>query len=251
MKAESIAYDAPDAAESDPLSRAAEDLLTRVRDAAPRRIGFVSASDGCVPARLARRFPRAAIEALDLFRLDQDASSEEAAFDLIHSNGDLPWRPAARRLLPKLMARLRSGGCLAVQFADDLYEPYRALARMIAADGPWAATLVPVAKTRPYNPTMDGLHALLSPVSASLDIWETTYLMAYDGVEAIVDQMQAGALAPFLAPLDAPARDLFLERYRAGLRAAYPPQSGGQTLLRFQKYSSWRGDEPNTRARDE
>ena len=235
MKVESIAYDSPDAAESDPLSRAAEDLLTRIRDAAPRRIAFLCARDGCAPSRLARRFPLAAIEALDVFGLDQDALAETGPFDLIHSNGDIPWRPATRRILPKLVARLASGGFLAAQFPDDLYEPYRALARMIATDGPWAATLVPVAKTQPYNPTMDGLHALLSPVSASLDIWETTYLMAYDGVEAIVDHMRAGALAPFLAPLDAPARDLFLERYSAGLRVAYPPQPGGRTLLRFPK----------------
>ena len=237
MKVELIAYDAPDAAESDPLSRAAEDLLTRVRDAAPRRIAVLCADAGCAPSRLARRFPRAAIEALDLFGLDRDASGQAGVFDLIHSNGDLPWRPAARRLLPKLMARLAFGGALAAQFPDDLYEPYRALARMIAADGPWADTLVPVAKTRPYNPSMDVLHALLSPVSTSLDIWETTYLLAYDGVEAIVGQMRAGALAPFLAPflapLDASARDLFIERYRAELRVAYPPQSGGRTLLKF------------------
>ena len=233
VEGSSIAYDAPDAAEPDPLSRAAEDLLTRVRDTAPRRIAFLCANDGCVPSGLSRRFPCATIQALEPFRLDPDATRQEASFDLIHSNGDLPWRPAARRLLPKLMARLRCGGFLAAQFPNDLYEPYRALARMIAADGPWAATLVPVAKTRPYNPTMEGLHALLTTVSASLDIWETTYLMAYDGVEAIVDRMQAGVLSPFLAPLDASARELFLERYRAGLQVAYPPQSDGQALLRF------------------
>ncbi len=232
-KGSGIAYDASDWAEPDPLSRAAEDLLTRVRDAAPRRIAYLCDSDGCVPSALSRRFPCAIIRALDPFRLDPDATRHEDSFDLIHSNGDLPWRPAVRRLLPKLMARLSSGGCLAALFPNDLYEPYRALARMIAADGPWAATLVPVAKTRPYNPTMEGLHALLTPVSASLDIWETTYLMAYDGVEAIVDRMQAGPLSPFLAPLDRPARELFLERYRAGLQVAYPPQSGGQTLVKF------------------
>ena len=109
-----IAYDAPDAAKSDPLSRAAEDLLTRVRDAARgASVSFAPATGASAAARAA--FPARAIEALDLFRLDRDASSKEEAFDLIHSNGDLPWRPAARRLLPKLMARLRSGGCLAAQ----------------------------------------------------------------------------------------------------------------------------------------
>ena len=220
--------------ELDPLSRAAEDLLTRVRDLAPRLIAVLCADTAYAPSRLARRFPLATIEALDLFRLERDAASGGSeAFDLVHSNGDLPWRPAARRLLPKLMARVRSGGFFAAQFPDDLYEPYRALARMIAVDGPWADKLLPVAKTRPYNPSMDGLHALISPVSACLDIWETTYLLALSGVETIVAQMRIGSLAPFLAPLDAPARDLFLERYRTELQIAYPPQTNGQTLLKF------------------
>ncbi len=84
---------------------------------------------------------------------------------------------------------------------------------MIAADGPWAKTLLPVAKTRPFNETMEGLYALLSPVCASVDIWETTYLRAMNGAGAIIDLMRAGSLAPFLALLDEPSQRKFLDRF--------------------------------------
>ena len=75
--------------------------------------------------------------------------------------------------------------------------------RMIAADGPWAKTLVPIAKTRPFNETMEGLYALLSPICAAVDIWEATYLHAMESVAAIVEWMETTSLAPFLAALDA------------------------------------------------
>ena len=68
--------------------------------------------------------------------------------------------PSLRRLLPMLVGMVAAGGCLAVEFPNDLYEPSRALMRMIAADGPWAKTLLPIAKTRPFNETMEGLYAL-------------------------------------------------------------------------------------------
>ena len=77
-----------------------------------------------------------------------------------------------------LVGMVAAGGCLAVEFPNDLYEPSRALMRMIAADGPWAKTLLPIAKTRPFNETMEGLYALLSPICAAVDIWEATYLHA-------------------------------------------------------------------------
>ena len=104
---------------------------------------------------------------------------------------------------------------------------------MVAADGPWATKLLPVAKTRPFNEMMEGLYALLCPVCASVEIWETTYLYALDGVGAIIDLMKATSLAPFLRPLDEPSRRRFLDHYAIELARAYPAQPDGTVLLRF------------------
>jgi trans-aconitate 2-methyltransferase len=156
-------------------------------------------------------------------------------FDLVLCNGSLELLPAAPRLLPALAAMLARGGCLAAQIPNDLYEPARALVRMIAAEEPWAEKLLPIAKTRPFNESMEGLYALLSPIFASLDIWEATYLHVRRDVAAIAELVQATRLAPFLAALELADRRKFLARYADELREAYPAEPDGRVLIRLRR----------------
>ena len=222
--------------------RAALDLVRRIPDRAPRRIADVYKGRGSMRALLARRFPDAEIEAFDLLRLTDHHPNPGAhclstghKFDLICSNGSLEMVPSLPELLPMLVGMVAAGGCLAVEFPNDLYEPTRALTRMIAADGPWAKTLLPIAKTRPFNETMEGLYALLSPICAAVDIWEATYLHAMPDVAAIVEWMEPTSLAPFLAALDEADRREFLDRYADELRQAYPALPDGEVLLRSRR----------------
>ena len=193
-------------------------------------------------ALLARRFPDAEIEAFDL-AIDRSALeirrlrlSAERKFDLICSNGLLEMVPSLRRLLPMLVGMVAAGGCLAVEFPNDLYEPSRAVMRMIAADGPWAKTLLPIAKTRPFNETMEDLYALLIPICAAVDIWEATYLHVMASIAAIVEWMEATSLAPFLTALNEADRREFLNLYAAELREAYPALPDGGVLLRSRRF---------------
>ncbi len=181
--------------------RATLDLMRRIPDRAPRRIADVYSGRGSMRALLARRFPYAEIETLDLSQsvdCGQGAGGRRLSagrkFDLICSNGSLEMVPSLPRLLPMLIGMVAAEGCLAAEFPNDLYEPSRALMRMIAADGPWAKTLLPIAKTRPFNETMEGLYALLSPICAAVDIWEATYLHAMESIAAIVEWMEATRL---------------------------------------------------------
>ncbi|HEY5206677.1 MAG TPA: trans-aconitate 2-methyltransferase [Roseiarcus sp.] len=222
--------------------RAALDLMRRVPDRAPRRIADVYKGRGSMRALLARRFPDAEIEAFDLSQLTDEAPgpcrcrlSVDRKFDLICSNGSLEMVSSLPRLLPMLVGMVTAGGCLAVEFPNDLYEPSRALMRMIAADGPWAKTLLPIAKTRPFNEAMEDLYALLSPICAAVDIWEATYLHEMAGVAAIVEWMETTSLAPFLSALDEADRRGFLDRYAAELREAYPALPDGGVLLRSRR----------------
>ena len=216
--------------------RASLDLMRRIPVRAPRRIADVYKERGSMSALLARRFPHAEIEAFDLSQPNehgQDAGGgrlrAEHQFDLLCLDGA---GTSLRRLLPMLVGMVSAGGCLAVEFPNDLYEPNRALMRMIAADGPWAKTLVPIAKTRPFNETMEGLYALLSATCAAVDIWEATYIRAMESVAAIVEWMEATRLAPFLSVLDEGDRRKFLARYAAELQEAYPSLPNGGVLLR-------------------
>ncbi|HSV00036.1 MAG TPA: hypothetical protein VLI91_08000 [Roseiarcus sp.] len=216
--------------------KAAIDLMRKIPVRAPRRIADVYRERGSMRALLAQRFPYAEIKAFDLSRAAEPGPDgglsrlgAERKFDLLCLNGaGMP----LRRLLPSLVGMVSAGGCLAVEFPNDLYEPNRALMRMIAADGPWAKKLVPIAKTRPFNETMEGLYALLSPACAVVDIWEATYLHALEGVAAIVEWMEATRLAPFLSVLNETDRRKFLDRYATELSKAYPPDPNGGVLVR-------------------
>jgi trans-aconitate 2-methyltransferase len=222
--------------------RAAQDLMRMIPDRAPQRIADVYKGRGSLKSLLACRFPEAEIETFDLSRssdrgrgADDRGLSTGRKFDLICSNCSLEMVPSLRRLLPLMVGMLAAGGSLAVEFPNDLYEPSRALMRMIAADGPWAKTLLPIAKTRPFNETMEGLHAVLSPLCAAVDIWEATYLHAMADVAAVVEWMEATNLAPFLAALGEADRREFLDRYAAELRDAYPAEPDGGVLLRSRR----------------
>jgi trans-aconitate 2-methyltransferase len=225
--------------------------MCRIPARAPRSIADVFSGQGSMRPLLAQRFPGAAIEAFDLSQAGEriaerrperiagqgsgDRFPARREFDLICLNGSLELLPSLPRLLPVFVGMLAAGGWLAVQIPNDLYEPSRALVRMIAADGPWAKKLLPIAKTRPFNETMEGLYALLSPILATVDIWEATYLHVMSSVPAIVELMEATSLAPFLAPLDQTDRRRFLARYAAELNEAYPIQLDGSVLLRLRR----------------
>ena len=202
-------------------------------------------------ALLARRFPHAEIETFDLSQstyraaerdpdplchgADSRRLSKGGKFDLICSNGSLEMAPSLAQLLPELLGMVAAGGCVAVEFPNDLYEPSRALIRMIAADGPWAKTLLPIAKTRPFNERMEDLYAVLGPLCAAVDIWEATYLHAMASVAAVVEWMEATSLAPFLTPLSEVDRGKFLDRYAGELRQAYTALPDGQVLFRSRR----------------
>ncbi len=215
---------------SDPFVIATSDLLSRIQTRAPRRIADLQVGPRSMQAVLGQRFPNAKITSLDASGADRTNGNE---FDLIFSSGGLDLLPTLRALLPGLVARLAAGGSLAVQIPDNLYEPNRVLLRMVAADGPWARKLLPVAKTRPFNETMEGLYGVLCPVCASVEIWRTTYLCALNGVGAVIDIMKATNLPPFLRPLDEASRCRFLDRYATELAKAYPTQPDGRILLQF------------------
>ena len=131
------------------------------------------------------------------------------------------------------MAALAPGGMLAVQMPDNRQEPSHALMRLIAADGPWSDRLVPVAKTRAVIAPHDEYYDWLTPLSAKLDIWQTTYVHPLAGVEDVVDWFRGSALLPYLAPLSEAERTEFLRRYRLDLAEAYPPRRDGRVLFLY------------------
>jgi trans-aconitate 2-methyltransferase len=201
--------------------------LLKQRFPAAMVIGMDSSSDMIEAAR--KRMPGTGFEIADIA-----SWQNPGPFDVILSNAALQWVPDHRALLPALIAKLKDGGCLAVQMPDNLDEPAHVLMRETAADGPWAAALVNASKARGPRQSADWYYRLLRESASGVDIWRTTYHHPLaGGPEAIVEWFKGTALRPFLDPLDAAQRTGFLERYTAAIAQAYPALPDGSVLLPF------------------
>jgi trans-aconitate 2-methyltransferase len=230
-------------------TQAARDLLARVRSN-PRRIVDLGCGPGTSTQLLAARFPdaqiigvdnseqmlasaRARLPAIAFEKHDIGAWRPSVRPDLIFANAALQWLPNHHELVPRLMSFLADDGCLAIQMPDNRQEPSHALMRMVAADGPWADRLVPVAKTRGLIGIYSDYYGWLKPLSARVEIWQTTYVHPLPGVGAVVDWFRGSGLRPFLNPLDECERELFIARYMQGLADAYPAELDGRLLFLY------------------
>ncbi len=179
-------------------------------------------------AEVRRRLPAARFEQVDIAQWRPKRSP-----DLIFANDALHWLPDHETLFPRLISYLADGGWLAIQMPDNRHEPSHALMRLIAADGPWADRLVPVAKTRGLIGTFADYYNWLRPLSASIEIWQTIYVHPLGGVEAVVDWFRGSALPPFLNPLEEREREQFLDRYTRELSSAYGFEADGRVLFPY------------------
>ena len=233
----------------DDREQVVEDLL-RHAPAGLRTIVDLGCGPGTSTRKLIARYPHARITAVDIsesmlavaalrapgaqfVRADLNEWRPSEPLDLVFADSALQWLGDHEALFSRLMGWLAPGGALAVQMPDNRQEPSHALMRMIAADGPWANRLVPVAKTRAVIADYNDYYRWLRPLSARLRIWQTAYIHPLDGVEGIVDWFRGSALRPFLAPLSPPEREDFLARYRRDLGASYSVEPDGPRAVRL------------------
>lgn len=233
--------------------RPALDLLARVPAETPGRVTDLGCGAGNVTPLLRDRWPGAEITALDSSTemLDR-AKAEHAALDVrweqadvrtwspaapqdvIYSNAVLHWLDDHAALFPRLMGELAPGGVLAVQMPNQFTEPSHALMRAVASAGPWAATLKPLLREAPVA-AMAEYYDWLQPLSAALDIWETTYAQTLEGEDPVLDWIGSTALKPLLEALDGAQKTAFRDALAAELRRAYPRRGDGKTVFAFRR----------------
>ncbi len=235
----------------DERTRPVRDLVSALPDIEARAIVDLGCGPGNSTEVLAARFPDAALSGLDnspdmieaarrrlpraQFSVGRiEGWTDAGPFDVILANAVLHWIPNHRTLLPELVARLATGGALAIQMPDNLEVPAHQLMRQVAADGPWATVLSGASAARTPIETPDWYYELLRPVCSGVEVWRTTYYHALaGGPTAIVEWFKGSGLRPFLEPLDAPSRAAYLERYTAAVAREYPALVDGSVLLPF------------------
>ncbi len=231
--------------------RPALDLMARVPLETPGQVVDLGCGPGNVTAILKQRWPEAEVIGIDgsaemlakaaaaapgsrFQQADIAGWTPDVPIDLIYSNAALHWLGGHAALFPRLLSHLSPGGVLAVQMPAMHAAPLRALQHEIAATGPWAGHLADVDSAPPIL-TPGEYWDLLRPLSATLDIWETTYLHALQGEDAAVQWASGTSLKPFLDRLPAVLRAAYLQAYGDAVRPIYPRRADGTTLLPFRR----------------
>jgi trans-aconitate 2-methyltransferase len=231
--------------------RPALDLLARIPTESPGAVVDLGCGAGNVTAILKARWPGADVLGIDnaepmLERARQVAPTcrfEAASFAdwspavapaVIYSNAALQWLGGHDTLFPRLISLLAPGGVLAVQMPSMHDAPLRRLQYEVAATGPWAGRLAGITSARSILAPQE-YWSLLRPRCATLEMWETTYLHALQGEDAVAQWASGTSLRPFLDALDEPVRSEFAAAYAEALRPHYPRQDDGTTLLPFRR----------------
>lgn len=229
--------------------RPALDLLARVplRDA--RSVYDLGCGPGTVTAPLRERWPDARLTGVDASKEmlkraakehpeiawsqgDIDRWRPEAPADVIYSSSALHWLGHHETLLPRLLGELRPGGVLAVQIPDNFDAPTHVAIDETLRSRNWSATPDPETRPRP-GLGLAAYYDLLSPRSAELDLWRTTYVHVLEGEDPVVEWIKGSALRPVLEALAPSERESFVEAYRDRVGAAYPRRPDGKTLLPY------------------
>lgn len=225
------------------------DLLSRIEADAPATVIDLGCGPGNSTSLLVKRWPEAAITGIDSSGNLLDAARRDlpnARFvlgdirewtpaeptDVVFANASLQWVSNHQGLMPRLFDQVAPGGVFAVQMPRNHDFATHALMRQLAAEGEWRERLAGAREPSPVKPP-EFYYDLLAPRSAGFTIWETNYIQVMDGVRAIIAWLHGTGLRPFLARLTEAERPVFLARYAALLKDAYPGQADGKILLPY------------------
>lgn len=231
--------------------RPALDLLARVPLDKPARVVDLGCGPGNVTAILKQRFPNADVTGLDgsaamlekarvaapgctFVQGDFFTWVPEQKPDLIYSNAALHWVGEHASLFPRLLSLLAPGGVLAVQMPAMHKAPLRTLPYKIGPTGPWAEPLRGVTSA-PDILEPGEYWDIVRPGVADLDMWETIYMHALKGENAVGEWATGSSLRPFLDALPAELRAPFRAAYDVEANNAYPRRADGITLLPFRR----------------
>lgn len=231
--------------------RPALDLLLQIPlELEPREIWDLGCGTGEHASVLAARHPGAVVHGLDRspemlaaarkrtasvdwIEGDLSAWSPTVAPNLVFSNAALQWLPDHGVLFPRVVGQIARQGIFACQIPISDNEPWAETLREASEAGPWAARLRATPQVYPTART-DDYYRWLSPVSASVDIWETRYLHVLEGDDPVVEWMSGTALRPLVQALESESeRQAFLDIYRDLTAKAFPKQPDGTTLFPF------------------
>ncbi len=229
------------------------DLMSRIAADDLHKIVDLGCGPGNSTALLRQKYPKANITGIDSSpaMIDRARTSGIAAtfeiadvanwqpandVDLVFSNSLFQWIPHHPNVLLRIFNAMQNGGTLAIQMPDNLAEPSHRMMRETATSGSWKTTLEKATSARSPLGSATTYYDLFKPSASRLEVWRITYFHVLNGLQGIVDMLSSTGLRPFVEPLDAVARQEFLQQYREALAPHYPLTIDGKVLLPFPRF---------------
>jgi trans-aconitate 2-methyltransferase len=232
-------------------TRPVHELLARVPLEAPALIFDLGCGPGNATAVLAARWPAARLVGLDnsLEMLTQARKNvpgaswlhadiatwePEQPAGLLFANASLQWVPEPEATVRRLFSHVSPAGVLAFQVPANHEGPPHSLIDQALQDTN-LIDHVEVSELSRHVLAPAAYYRALSPAARSVDTWDTEYLHVLDGEDAVFDWIKGTALVPIFAALHEGERQRFVAALRALLRAAYPREVSGRTLMPFRR----------------
>jgi trans-aconitate 2-methyltransferase len=236
---------------ADHRSRPFYDLLSRVGVERARRVVDLGCGPGHLTKYLSRRWPDAAIEAVDTSP-EMVAAAKERGIDavvgdlrdwkpkpdtdVVVSNAALHWVPEHADLLLRWVKELPAGSWIAVQIPGNFETPSHATVRTLARREPYAKAMrdIPFRVGAVVQPPGQYANMLLD-AGCKVDVWETTYLHQLTGDNPVLEWITGTALVPVRERLSAQDWERFREELIPLLDDAYPRRADGTTIFPFRR----------------
>ena len=185
---------------ADARARPSIDLVSRIKLDAPKTAVDIGCGPGNSAAMILARWPKVAITGIDSSPamveraraelpghswLVADAGRFEfpQTFDLVFSNATIQWVPGHERLISRLLGAAKPGGALAVQVPRFDRMPVHDALLSVSSRPEWAHRMAGIEGLFTYHPA--GYYFdLLSPLSSSIDLWESEYFHVMDSAAA-------------------------------------------------------------------
>lgn len=234
-------------------TRPSKDLAARIEQEAPAAVLDVGCGPGNSTNVLRERFPNAAILGIDSSRnmleqarkkypeltfeqltLTPDCTEITGSYDVIFSNACLQWIPNHKKLFPSLFSKLKPGGVLAIQIPMTSDMPISAILREMTDDSPWSETLRTCRTHDLFTHKPEEYYDILSGMSDSFALWQTSYLHVMDGCAGVVNWYCGSRLRPYLAAFSREEEKAgFLADVERRLHPYCQPRADGKVVVMF------------------
>ncbi len=143
-------------------------------------------------------------------------------FDLVFSHAALQWVPDHPSLLQRVWEMVAPGGQLAVQLPSNHSHRAFQLVDELRETAPFSDVLTGE-EARPASLRIDEYGRILFELGGEdMTVFEKVYHHVLENADGIAEWMSGTALLPIFAALSDEMRAAFMDRFRAGLRDAFP-----------------------------